>query len=514
MTDGDSARARVVVIGGGIAGLAAAYRLRRHAPPGTVITVVEGSGHLGGKLRTSPVEGLPVDEGAETFLARVPEAVDLATDVGLGGELVHPDTTSARLMVGGAARPLPAGMFGIPGDLVGLRASGVLSEAGYAAVEAEAGLPAEPLVGDVAVGEYVGRRMGREVVDRLVDPLLGGVYAGRADLLSLRATMPGLAAALDPASGAGPRSLLAVASAAAGAGTAGAGAARAGAAGGGAAGAGGGRAASAAPAPVFATLRSGLGTLPAAVARASGAEVRCDLVVRDIERTATGFRLTAGPVPRPEYLTADAVVVAVPAGKAAGMLAGIAPPAATELRAVEYANIGLVTLAYPLAALPPGGLTGSGLLVPATEGRSVKAATFFSLKWGHLRRPGGPFVLRASVGRHGEAGVLHRADADLAALVAGEVAELTGITGAPVTSRVSRWGGGLPQYEVGHLDRVRRIRAAVADVPGLAVCGAVYDGVGVPACIRSGYTAADRVLAHLRTPSGPGTHVSDEHTGV
>jgi protoporphyrinogen/coproporphyrinogen III oxidase len=456
---------RVVVVGGGIAGLAAAYALVKGAPRGTRVTVVDGAPRVGGKLRVSPVGGLLVDEGAETFLARAPEGVELVRAVGLGDQLVHPLTTKASVVVDGRVAPLPAGtVLGIPGDRAALRRSGVLSEEGLAAVAADRSEPA-PL-GDPSVGQYVGRRLGREVVDRLVDPLLGGVYAGRADGLSLRATVPQLAAALD----AGGGKLVAAAKSVVDATPPDAG-------------------------PAFASLDGGLGLLPEAVARASGAEIRLRLPIRRVDRTPTGFRLVGGPVPDPVTMVADAVVVAVPAGKAAGLLADLAPWAAHELAAMEYASIGIVTLAYPAAALK--GLRGSGLLVAGTEGRQVKALTFSSVKWAHLagHQVG---VLRASVGRHQEARVLQRDDPDLVRLVAGQVTALTGVRGVPVAARVSRWGGALPQYAPGHLERVRRIRADVGRVPGLAVCGAAFEGVGVPACIRSGTAAAAQVLGHLR----------------
>jgi oxygen-dependent protoporphyrinogen oxidase len=318
------------------------------------------------------------------------------------------------------------------------------------------------------VGQYVGRRLGREVVERLVDPLLGGVYAGRADELSLRATMPALAAALDEHGGklvTAARSVVDAAPADAG--------------------------------PAFATLTGGLGTLPEAVARASGADIRLRLPIRRVERTAGGgFRLVGGPVPDPVALVADAVIVAAPAGKAAGLLEGLAPWAAHELAAMEYASIGIVTLAFPASAL--AGLSGSGLLVPSVDGAGpVKAVTYSSRKWAHLdgREVA---IVRASVGRHREARVLHREDPELIRLVLTQLAALAGIRAAPVAHRVTRWGGALPQYAPGHLERVRRIRADVARVPGMAVCGAAFDGVGVPACIRSGYAAAARVVEHLR----------------
>lgn len=460
-----------MVVGGGIAGLAAAFALSRDAPPGTRVTVVDGASKVGGKLRVSPIGGMLVDEGAETFLARAPEGVRLVGEVGLGDDLVHPVTTQATVVVDGVPRLLPARtVLGVPGDRAALRRSGLLTEAGLAAVGADRTEPA-PL-GDPSVGQYVGRRLGREVVERLVDPLLGGVYAGRADGLSLRATVPQLAAALDADGGklvAAARSVVDAAPADAG--------------------------------PVFATLSGGLGLLPEAVAKASGADIRLRLPIRRIERTSSGFRLVGGPVPDPVTIVADAVVVAAPAGKAAGLLEDLAPWAAHELAAMEYASVGIVTLAYPAAAL--AGLRGSGLLVPGTEGSAVKAVTYSSLKWAHLAGRE-VAVVRASVGRHREARVLQRDDTDLLRLVAGQLAALAGIRAVPIAGRVTRWGGALPQYAPGHLERVRRIRADVARMPGLAVCGAALDGVGVPACVRSGYAAAARVDRHLRDWTGGG----------
>ena len=432
---------------------------------GTEVLLVEGSNRIGGKLLVSPVAGIDVDEGAEAMLCRAPEGVALAAEVGLAEAITHPAAASASVVVDGVLRPLPAGtIMGVPAGAEAVRNSGMFSEQTLARLAAEPDLPGRPLGegDDVAVGALVAERLGRQVVERLVDPLLGGVYAGRADLLSLRATVPALASALT-GTGSLVRAVQRVRSAAPVAGG-----------------------------PVFATLRSGLGSLPEAVVRAGGQRVRLGLPVREIRQTPTGFRLTAGPVPRPTYLDADAVVVAVPAPKAASMLAGVAPWAATELRAIEYASVAVVTLAYHGARFP----ATSGVLVPTGEGRAIKAVTFSSTKWQHLS-DGDRLVLRASVGRYGDQRILHRDDVELADLVAHEVAELAGLDSAPIEARVTRWGGALPQYAVGHLDRVRRIEAAVAQVPGLAVCGAAYRGVGVPACIRSAHQAVAQVSAFL-----------------
>jgi protoporphyrinogen/coproporphyrinogen III oxidase len=454
---------RVVVIGAGISGLAAAWEFAEREPT-AVITVLEAAATPGGKLRLAEVAGLTVDVGAEALLARRPEGIALIDAVGLGDDLITPLTLSAHVRGGGANHPLPARtMMGIPGDLDALRASGVLSAPALARVLAEP--QAEPmaaLTADVAVGPLVRERLGAEVVARLVDPLLGGVYAGRADALSLAATMPALAAALRNGGG----SLVAAA------------------------------AATTAPSPgpdgpgsVFVSLAGGLARLPLALAASARFTVRTGVTVRAVRRTESGFELDCGPVPDSSVVLADAVIVATPASKAAGLLRVAAPAAATELAAIETASMAIVTLAFENAPPPPG----SGLLVGSTEPFAVKAITISSQKWPGARA--GLTVLRASIGRAGDVADLQHDDAELVAMARRDLAALIGITSAPADSLVTRWGGGLPQYAVGHVDRVARIDAALASVPGLAVCGASYQGLGIPACIASAGRAVARILA-------------------
>jgi oxygen-dependent protoporphyrinogen oxidase len=203
-------------------------------------------------------------------------------------------------------------------------------------------------------------------------------------------------------------------------------------------------------------------------------------------------------VPEPTVVTADAVVVATPAAKAARLLDAVAGGAARALAGITSASVAIVTLAYPRDALASPLPAGSGLLVPASERRSVKAGTYLSQKWPHVGSPAGLVVLRASVGRAGEEWQLHRDDGELLARVRAELGTLIGLRGQPLDGQVSRWGGALPQYEVGHGDRVSRARGAVREVPGLALCGAYLDGVGIPACIAAARAAATSVLADLR----------------
>ena len=459
-----------VVVGGGIAGLAAAFFLRE-AP--CQVTVLEGATRPGGKLRVSEVAGVMVDEGAEALFARRPEGTGLAVAAGLADQLVRPGTTAARIWSRGRMASLPRRqVLGVPADLAELAETGLVSGGGMARAWQDLRLPATGRDGDVPVAAFVAARFGQEVVDRLVDPLLAGVYAGRSEELSFEATLPALAAesrrhaslaeaasALLPEP-AGPD----------------------------------------APPPVFTTLTDGLGTLPAAVAAASGATVRTATMVRGLARTAAGWGLTVGSAHAEEHVAADAVILAVPASPAARLLAGVpgASAAVTALREIRYASMAIVTLAYPAAAFP-GPLEGSGYLVPAADGRPVKAVTFSSVKWPHLRDAGaGLVIVRCSLGRVGEEALLQSDDTELAVLAAADLAAATGARGAPVATRVTRWGGGLPQYDVGHLDRVARIRSTVAAQPGMAVCGAAYDGIGIPACVATARAAAAQIAAHLR----------------
>jgi oxygen-dependent protoporphyrinogen oxidase len=499
-----TARPHVVVVGGGIAGLAAAFFLRDEP---VRVTVLEGSPRLGGKLSVSEVAGVPVDEGAEALLVTRPEGTGLIAEVGLAGDRVAPGTTSSAIWTLGALRPLPRRQFmGVPSDLAELAQSGVVSGAGAARASQDLELPPTTRDGDVPVAAFVGARFGAEVVDRLVDPLLGGVYAGRSADLSFDATMPALAAAsrryrsLAEAAGSllPPPSPVAVPVAAGEQDRAPVGTRSGGS--------------------VFTTLSGGLGQLPAVLAKASGAEVRTAAMTRALSpapgalAAGSGWRLTIGSAAAEELIDADAVILAVPARPAARLLAGVpgASAAVTAFGEISYASMAIVTLAYPRSAFP-GAFSGSGLaalgwsgyLVPAVDGRAVKAVTFSSVKWPHLAEATAsgaePLeIVRCSVGRIGEDALLQRADEELAALAAAELAAATGVHGAPVAHRITRWGGALPQYTVGHLDRVARIRAAVAAQPGLAVCGAAYEGVGVPACVATARAAASQVTEFLR----------------
>ncbi len=446
----------VVVVGGGVAGLVAARAL---AAAGRDVLLLEGSPQVGGKLRSAEVAGLTVDVGAEAMLARRPEGVDLAREI--GAEVVHPTGATSGVWSRGGLRAMPRSLMGVPFDLDQLAASGVLSPEGLARAtdETDTGV-----TDDISVGDLVAARLGDEIVDRLVEPLLGGVYAGHARRLSAAAAVPQLLAMARRGSLLEQTAAVPISTT-----------------------------------PVFAALPGGMGRLPGLVVDDGRFEVRTSATVRALRRiasgrTASGWALTVGPTTHPETIEADAVVLATPAAPTARLLADVAPDAAGDLATIDYASVAVVTLAFRAQDVPDALFERSGFLVPPVEQRTIKASTFSFAKWAWVRDlDPDVVVLRTSLGRHLEEATLQAGDDGLVRVSLADLATIAGITARPVDTHVQRWGGALPQYAVGHLDRVARIRAAVDALPGLAICGAAYDGVGIPAVIGS----ARRAVASL-----------------
>jgi oxygen-dependent protoporphyrinogen oxidase len=452
----------VVVVGGGIAGLAAAHEVVRQ---GGTVTLVEKDERVGGKLRTSPFAGRLVDDGADAFLLRVPWASDLCREVGIEGELVHPAARDAYVWSRGALRPMPPQLMGVPTDLDALEASGLVSPAGVEAARRDLTAPATPLAGDEAIAAAIGRRLGDEVVERLVDPLVGGINAGDTRALSLAAVVPQLDAALrDPEHA----SLIEACRA---------------------------RTTSGAenPPPVFASPVGGMGRLAEAVGAALGpAQVRTGRSVVGIEPAGAGWAVHVSDGTTAE---ADAVVLAAAGRTNAELLAAIpgGGEASTLLAGVEHTSVAIVVFAFPLNHIGRP-LDRSGFLVPRVEGTALTACSWSSTKWAQLGpgRGDGTAVVRASAGRHGDQAALELDDHELTARLLQDLEVTMAVTGAPCEVRVNRWPSSFPQYAPGHLQRVDAIERALPD--GIGVAGAALRGVGVPACIRSGREAAARAM--------------------
>ena len=453
--------ATAAVVGGGITGLVAARALLQ---AGLDVTLVEPD-RIGGKLQTTGFAGGFLDDAADAFLARVPEGVALCRELGLDGDLVSPAQRSAFVWSRGALRRLPAEqVLGVPTDLEALEASGIVSAAGVAAARRDLEEPLAAPDGDVAIGELFRARLGDEVVDRLVDPLVGGINAGAVDELSLAATVP----QLDAAARSGAPSLIEACRAQ--------------------------RAAVADPeAPVFYAPRGGMGALAQAVHH-DAADRGLHLVrgrAVALEREGAGWRLVLDGFPP---VDADLVVLAAPAGVAAGLVRPVAPRAATLLAGIPYASVALVSIAVERDGVERE-LDGSGYLVPAVEGRTITACSWASSKWAHLAEPGTVW-LRASVGRDGDDRALRMSDGELEAAVLADLADTMALVGEPEEVRITRLPGSFPQYRPGHLARVDAVDAELAmAAPGVVVAGAAMRGLGVPACIRQGQAAATRALA-------------------
>jgi oxygen-dependent protoporphyrinogen oxidase len=469
---------RVVVVGGGVSGLTAAFRLSQ---AGTAVTVVE-PGPLGGKLQTSVVAGRPVDETADAFLLRVPWALALCHDLEIDGELVSPAARHAEIYVDGSRHPLPSGhVLGVPTDLGALAASGVVDPAAVARVADEVDLPRlstdpGPDGPDVAIGPYLRGRLGDDVVDRLIEPLVGGINAGDVDRLSLAAVVPQLDAAArsgDPSLVRSCREQLARS-------------------GGPSAHTGTGAAAADAAPPIFATpiggmarLVDGLIQFSPAVEHRSGV---CAVALEPVGRGGSGpYRVVLDDG---STLDADAVVLAVPGFVVGPLLAAVSPTAAETFTSVDHASIAMATIAVDRSSLPDLDQTVSGCLVPRAEGRLVTALSYASHKWPQLRDPARDDVLlRVSVGKAGDQRFTDMDDADLLAAVLDDLGAIAGLRGDPTEVRLGRWDRAFPQYEPGHLDRVAAAEEALAST-GVRVAGMALRGVGIPACVRGAEDAA------------------------
>jgi len=468
-----------VIVGGGITGLAAAHRLAGVQPgqDGGVgrtraqITLLEADERLGGQIRTEDFAGRPLDVGAEALLTRMPAALELCHELGLEHGLVAPASDQPYIWTD-RLRPLPPRlMAGVPDGSQAVIGSGILSPIGLARAGLDMIVPARPLTHDVSIGSLVRRRLGDQVLERLIDPLLGGIHAGNCDELSVRAAAPQLEAALRKR-----RSLVRGLRALSG------------------------DSSPAPTGPTFLTLNDGLEQIVRTLReRSTAVECRTRSRLQGLEiLTGGGARLT---LVDGETVSADHVILAVPAYAAAAILAESCPTAASELREIPYASVASIALSYPAEAFDRP-LRGSGFLVTRGGGRTITACTWSSAKWPHLA--GDTVLLKCSAGHAGNRSALDLDDEQLIAAVRADLAKAMNLHAAPLQGRVFRFERALPQYTVGHLERIARIDAALAAIRAVSLCGAAYRGVGVAACIRDGQATADRVLAALRgAPDSP-----------
>jgi oxygen-dependent protoporphyrinogen oxidase len=476
-------RRRIVVVGGGISGLATAYFLthtRSGTPSGVLdpqVTLLESSPCLGGKIFTTKVSGQALDAGPDVILARSQVVDEFLRELGLAGRLSRPAFRRAYIWTRGELRPLPpTSLFGVPQTPLPLLRSRVLSPWGVLRAGADFILPRQTLPPDPTIAQLLRPRFGREVFDQLVEPLLGGIHAGRADALSARSAVPEVYVAAR----ANRSTYLALRR----------------------------REAPAGRDPGMVTVQGGLSGLVDAVReRLPGVQVRTQAPVTAIERHGAGYRLL---VDGGDPVDTDVVVLATPAFTSGLLLEPLSSQAAAALAGIPYVGVATVLLAYPRTAVGRP-LDGTGFLVPPREGRLMVGCTWSSAKWPHLA--GGEYTLfRCSVGRHGDPRWTGLDDAELVARVRAELAESTRIAGQPVARHLQRWPRAMPQYTVGHEHRLVSIATALRSLPGVHVTGAAYRGVGIASCISQAADTAAAVNAGIAgdrpvTPSDRDTDV-------
>lgn len=451
----------VAVVGGGVSGLICARRLSQN---GVYVTLFEAEPSLGGAIRTTTFAGHHIDMGAEAVHVLAPGMKELISELGLSDELVSSNPGSSWLWTRRGLRRLPAGVGPSgPRRLRPVLGSGVMSMRGLVRAGFEPLIPRRVLVGDIGVGEYVGQRFGRQVVERFVDPILGSLHAGNVHKLSLRAITPELAAVADS------RASVMMS-----------------------------RRGQKSGAPLsFATWPGGLSTLVNRIVVDTDVEVRRSTSVESVRKLSNG-RYQVAEI-NGSVIEVDAVVLAVPAKVAAKLIRSFSQNAADTLGRIRYASVATVLVAYPLDSVKEvRALKATGLLVPSGNGRLLKAATFLTTKWSHLANQNF-FLMRLSSGRADEREIEKLEDSALVARLHRDLVDATDISAEPAEYFVQRWPDAIPQLEIGHLELVAKVREELENYPGILLAGASYDGLGIAACLRSGERAAALCLSLIRS---------------
>ncbi|MBB6690600.1 protoporphyrinogen oxidase [Cohnella xylanilytica] len=489
---------RVAILGGGITGLSAAFYLKRLAKErGREIDVVvlEKSGRLGGKVNTLRKNGFVIERGPDSFLGRKLPMLRLARELGLLDELTgtNPQATKTYLAMDGRLQPMPKGLnLGIPNDLGAFARNSVVSPRGKLRALDELRLPPKEDDADETVGGFLERRLGREMVERVAEPLLAGIHAGNLYRLGLKATFPQFAE-MERKHGSVIRGMIEARKTAPAAGAKAA-EARSAAVGG-----------AKIPPTAFLTFRNGLSTLIEALEeklREEGAEIRLGAEVAAIARTEERGRgsAEAASAPAAAYrltladgstLEADDVLLTLPGYATAELLS---PHVDVGALRIDYVSVANVVFAYDAKGFNHK-LDGSGFLVPHGEGRTITASTWTSSKWGHTA-PAGKRLIRCYVGHADDQSAVELSDEEMTAAVRRDIRELMGLTAEPEFVEITRLRRSMPQYPVGHADRVAAFRAELASrLPGVYATGAPFDGVGLPDCVQMAKEAAERMLA-------------------
>jgi protoporphyrinogen/coproporphyrinogen III oxidase len=481
---------RLVIIGGGITGLAAAYYASRQAGPGMEITVLEAADYWGGKLVTERIpfgDGqFVVEGGPDTFVVTKPWATRLCAELGIADRLkgTNPNTKKTYILKNNRLHELPGGLtMMIPTEFGPMIRTGLLSWPEKIRMGMDFLLPPARANGDETLGTFVSRRLGRGPYENLIEPLMSGIYAGDGDLLSLQSTFPYLRD-LELQHGGLVKGALALRRERQ---------RKAHTSPGGSSAVPGSRS-------LFLTPQTGLGEIVEALITAleqTGVSLRLNAAVEQVSPAGGSYAVVlAGG----ETLVTEGVILAAPSYVSARLIEGFAPDLAAELGAIEYASTATVTLAYPGSDLPLP-LDGYGYVIPRREGRKALACTWTSTKFPH-RAPEGYALLRVFVGRAGQESGIEWSDSALLSIAQEELRLTLGISAPPLLQRIYRWEKAMPQYNLGHPERLARINHRLEQFRGLSLAGNAYQGIGIPDCIHSGEEAVQKTLADLdqRTP--------------
>lgn len=467
----------VIIIGGGIAGLSAAYYMNKKAAErgGNIsVSLLEAGSTWGGKITTERVDGFVIEGGPDTFLATKPWAVDLCRELGLEGRLhgTNPQHKNTYVLNRSHLRPLPDGLtMMIPTRFGPMIRTRLLSPAAKARMGMDFLIPPRSTNGDESLGEFVTRRLGRPAYENLIEPLMSGIYAGDGDRLSLQATFPYLRE-LELKYGGLVKGALAVRYQMSKNGKK----------------APGSRSAFLTPTTGLTEIVEGL----LAHLEASGTRMCLNTEVKRVIRSGEGYRVD---LPNGDSRQADAVILAAPAYRSGQLLQELDRELASDLQAIPYTSTATISLAYREEQLPRR-LDGYGYVIPRCEGRRALACTWTSTKFPH-RAPAGYALLRVFVGRAGEEQGIPWDDSGLVDLAQEELRLTLGIQAVPTLTRVFRWERAMPQYNLGHPARLQRIETAISAYPGLALAGNGYRGIGIPDCIHSGDQATGSVMEFL-----------------
>jgi oxygen-dependent protoporphyrinogen oxidase len=458
---------RIAIIGGGISGLAAAFALEERRRSGAVdYTLYESSANLGGVLRTEHVGGCIVEAGPDSFITEKPWAANLCRALDLGDQLIGSNDADRKtyILVHGRLIPMPDGlMFMVPTKILPTGFSPLFSWSTKLRMAQELFHPPRPAAADESVASMVERHYGSEMVDRLADPLLSGVYGGEAASLSVRAVLPRFAE-MERTHGSLGRAMLAARKKMP-------------------------YSANKPAPPLFTSLKNGMQQLiETIVPRLNQSSLLTSVPVESMQRESESWSVSAGS----KSARFDAVILAVPAGVAAKLLSTCSAELSAELAAINYSSSITVGLAYDgevRQSLPPG----FGFLVPRSEGKRLLAATFVHNKFPH-RAPAGRALLRCFFAGSSAENIWQLSDDAMITIVRTELQQILGLRAAPLFARVYKWKSAMAQYGVGHLDRLDRIERLRQQLPGLALAGNAYRGIGVPDCVRSGQDAAKQLL--------------------